>query len=59
MALAMQLLELNNISTQNSTIVSMSGEKAADKLVLGELDAAFCNRTTFTDYPKAFTVERD
>ena len=40
-ALAMQLLGLNNISTQNSTIVSMSGEKAADKLVLGELDAAF------------------
>ena len=40
-ALAMQLLELNNISTQNSTIVSMSGEKAADKLVLGELDVVF------------------
>jgi TRAP transporter TAXI family solute receptor len=40
-ALAMQLLELNNISTQNSIIVSMSGEKAADKLVLGELDAGF------------------
>jgi uncharacterized protein len=40
-ALVMQLLSLNDVSEQNTTIFSEGGGKAADMLVQGEVDVAF------------------
>jgi TRAP transporter TAXI family solute receptor len=39
--LAMQLLTLNGVTTQNTNIFSQGGQKAADMLVQGKVDAAF------------------
>jgi len=39
--LAMQLLTLNGVSVQNTKIFSQGGEKAAEMLIQGEIDAAF------------------
>ena len=39
--LAMQLLALNGVSIQNTNIFSQGGEKAADMLLKGKVDAAF------------------
>lgn len=39
--LAMQLLAPNDVSDQNTKIFSLGGQKAADRLMLGEIDAAF------------------
>ena len=39
--LAMQLLELNDVSAQNTKLLSQGGKNAADMLMQGEIDAAF------------------
>jgi TRAP transporter TAXI family solute receptor len=39
--LAMQLLALNDVSEQNTKILSLSGKNAANMLMRGEIDAAF------------------
>jgi TRAP transporter TAXI family solute receptor len=39
--LAMQLLALNDVSEQNTKVLSLSGKNAANMLMRGEIDAAF------------------
>jgi TRAP transporter TAXI family solute receptor len=39
--LAMILLAINDVTEQNTTLLSLNGENAANKLMRGEIDAAF------------------
>ncbi len=39
--LALQLLKLNGVSEQNTKLLSQGGQKAADMLIQGDIDAAF------------------
>jgi TRAP transporter TAXI family solute receptor len=49
--LAMQLLDINHVTSDNSTLLNISSKQAAEKLVAGEIDAAF-----FVTSPKATVI---